>query len=349
MRVKSLDGANVTPSGKFVPMRVGILGAGGMGNVHARQYRKMPDVDLFFHDRSPDRSEAFASAFDATPKEDVESLIAAVDVVDICLPTDLHHDAGMKAIAAGRAVFVEKPISRDLQSAMQLADAAERAGVPLMPGQVVRFFPEFKTGREMVVKGAVGKPAAARTRRGGKAPTGSQGWFMDHARSGGILIDLAIHDFDWLRWTLGEVKSLYSRSVAAKTGSGPDYALTTLTFENGCVAHVESTWMDPNGFRASFEVAGSEGIVQFDTRDQPAIRIKTSANEEGGPDHLSVAETPLAPTDDPYYLELRAFLDAVSQRREPPVAAYDGVAALAIALAAIESATTDRVVTPQKI
>jgi len=308
----------------------------------------MSDVELYFHDRSAERAESFQTAHEAIAKDDFEALIAAVDVVDVCLPTDLHHEAGMKAIAAGRAVFMEKPLSRDIRSAIELADAAERAGVPLMPGQVVRFFPEFRTGRDMVVRGAIGKPAAARTRRGGKAPMGSQGWFMDHARSGGILLDLAIHDFDWLRWTLGEVKSLYSRSVAAKTGSGPDYALTTLTFENGCVAHVESTWMDPNGFRASYEIAGSDGLVHFDSREQPALRIKTSAEEGAGPDHLSVAETPLAPTDDPYYLELRAFLDAVGQRRVPPVTAYDGVAALSIALAALESATTDRVVAPQK-
>src|SRR5204863_4959008 len=143
-------------------------------------------------------------------------------------------------------------------------DAAAKANVPLMPGQVVRFFAEYATGNRLVKEGKVGKPAAARTRRGGLAPMGSHGWFQDYQRSGGVLLDLAVHDFDWLRWTLGEVKHLYSRSVGVATDGGPDYALTVLTFESGAVAHVESTWMDPSGFRTAFEVCGSEGMIQFD-------------------------------------------------------------------------------------
>ncbi len=82
---------------------------------------------------------------------------------------------------------------------------------------------------------------------------------MDHQRSGGVLVDLAIHDFDWLRWTFGEVVSVSSRSVASKSMKGPDYALTVLKHESGTVSHVETTWMDPAGFSTSFEVAGSYG------------------------------------------------------------------------------------------
>ncbi|PMZ00384.1 gfo/Idh/MocA family oxidoreductase, partial [Pseudomonas sp. FW306-02-F02-AB] len=84
-----------------------------------------------------------------------------------------------------------------------------------------------------------------------------------------------IHDFDWLRWTLGEVKSLYSRSVQARHGEGPDYCLTTLTFESGAIAHVESTWMDPSGFRTTFEVAGSAGLIQHDSRETSSLRTHT--------------------------------------------------------------------------
>ncbi|MBN9500710.1 MAG: hypothetical protein BGO01_16385 [Armatimonadetes bacterium 55-13] len=322
-------------------IKVGILGAGGMGNVHARHYRKMSDVEIYFFDPLTDKSEAFAKQWHATPLGSPEEVIQRCDVVDVCLPTDMHLEAGLKAIAAGRAVFMEKPMAKTVEECATLIEAATKANVPLSVGQVVRFFAEFKTGNRLVKNGAVGTPAAARTRRGGLAPLGSRGWFQDHARSGGVLLDLAVHDFDWLRWTLGEVKHLYSRSIGIQTGSGPDYALTTLTFESGCVAHVEATWMDPNGYRTTFEVAGNKGLIQHDSRTNAALKTTF--------DGKTVTDNALAPQDDPYFLQLSAFLTAVKNGTDPVVSGYDGAMAVSIALAAVESAKTGNVVTPARI
>lgn len=322
-------------------LKVGVLGAGGMGNVHARQYRKMPDVDLAFFDPDSEKTAAYVQRWDAKPLSSAEELISQSDVVDICLPTDLHIDLGLKAIAAGRAVVIEKPLSRTFEEGLKLVQAADKAGVALMPAQVVRFFPEFATGNRLVKEGKVGTPAAARTRRGGLAPKGTDGWFMDHERSGGILLDLAIHDFDWLRWTLGEVKHLYSRSVAAKTMTGPDYALTTLTFDSGAVAHVEATWMDPSGFRTAYEVAGSGGLIQYDSRETFTLRTTISGER-------TVSESNLSQTDDPYYRQLRGFLESLQKTGAPPVSALDGLMAVSISVAAIESTKTGKVVVPKR-
>lgn len=177
---------------------------------------------------------------------------------------------------------------------------------------------------------------------------------MDHARSGGVIFDLAIHDFDWLRWTLGDVKRLYARSVAAQRGSGPDYALITMTFDAGAVAHVEATWMDPSGFRVAFEVCGSGGMIEYDSRLAATLRTHVGAlSASGDPRDAATLpkggpEAPLSPTDDPYYQELRAFLDAVKSNAPPPVSPHDGWMAMSIALAALESAKTGRVVTPSR-
>lgn len=323
-------------------VKVGILGAGGMGNVHARQYQKMSDLDLHFFDPLPEKAEGYAKQWSATPLDSVEAVISKCDVVDVCLPTDLHTDAGLKAIAAGRAVFIEKPLARTLEDCRKLIGAAGDANVPLMVGQVVRFFPDFALGHRLVKSGKIGTPAAARTRRGGLAPVGSKGWFQDHHRSGGVLLDLAVHDFDWLRWTLGEVKHLYSRSVGISAGTGPDYALTTLTFETGAVAHVEATWMDPGGFRTTFEVAGSNGLIQHDSRQN--VALKTTV--EGG---KSFSDGAISATDDPYYKQLRGFIDAVKNGQETAVTGYDGAMAVSIALAALESAKTGRVVVPERV
>jgi predicted dehydrogenase len=144
------------------------------------------------------------------------------------------------------------------------------------------------------------------------------------------------------------VKHVYARSVQIKpdwleTYDPPesgDYALTTLTFESGCVAHVEATWMDPGGSRVTFEVCGSEGMIEFDSRRAPTLRTTTADG--------SRLEAPLGPEDDPYYLQLRAFVDSVKNGTEPPVSGLDGLQAVAIACAALESAQTGKVVAPTR-
>jgi predicted dehydrogenase len=319
-------------------MRVGILGTGHMGNTHARQYGKMPDVKIGYHDRHPDRADNFRNRWEAECCKSSDELIAWADVIDLCLPTDLHLEYALKAIAAGKAVFIEKPIAYTMEDGAKIVNEAAKAGVPLMVGQVLRFFPEYATARGVIKSGGIGRPAAARMRRGGPTPRGQNQWFLDIERSGGVLLDLVIHDFDWLRWTLGEIKHLYAKSVAVEKGNGPDYALTTLTFESGAVAHVEGTWMDPAGFRTTFEVCGSEGMVEFDSRTAPPLRVnKASGN---------VFDLAHAPEQDPYYLELRGFMDAVKNGTPPPVSGEEGLHALGISLAALQSAKTSKVLPP---
>lgn len=320
--------------------RIGILGAGGMGNVHGRHYRRMPDVELHFFEPDLERAKLYIDRWEARPSASLDALLKIVDAVDVCLPTDLHVEIGLKAIASGRAVLMEKPLANSLTAAQTLIEAAEAARVPFMVGHVVRFFPEFAAGNRLVKEGKIGKPAAARTRRGGLAPTGSDSWFMDHSRSGGVLIDLGIHDFDWLNWTLGPVAKLYSRSVGAASGSGPDYALTTLTYECGAIAHVESTWMDPNGYRATFEVAGSDGLIQFDSRQVQTLKTHSQGK--------LAQEAPLLGPDDPYYRQLRAYVSAVQGKSPVAVTGEEGFNALAVAFAALESAKSGKVLVPSR-
>src|SRR5947209_5797737 len=199
-------------------MRIGILGAGGMGNVHALHTRRIPGVELVFFERDHAKSKEFSARHEAKPTSSAEELIGQADIVDICLPSDLHFEFASKSVAAGKAIFVEKPLTKTLEEGAKLVSAAAKANVPFGVAHVVRFFPEFREAHNVVTSGKIGTPAAARTRRGGPAPRkGADDWFMDHTRSGGVLLDLAVHDFDWLRWTLGEVKFLYSRSLGAKT------------------------------------------------------------------------------------------------------------------------------------
>ena len=315
-------------------IRVGVVGCGGMGNVHARQYRKMSDVESFAFDLDAEKLKSFCETHQVTPTASFEDLLSKVDAVDICLPTDFHHQIALPTIASGLHLLVEKPMARTAAECEEMAIAADKAGTLLIPGHVVRYFPDFRKGHDLVKAGAVGQPAAARTRRGGKTPMGAGGWFRDASRSGGVLFDLAIHDFDWLRWTIGEVTAVTARSVAMTPGLHDgvgDYGLATLEFENGAIAHVEATWLDPAGFRTTFEVCGSGGMIEHDSRREVAMRM----TKESG----LVTEGAITSSDDPYFRQLRGFINAVQGKTKPEVTALDGLKAVQIAEAVITSAS----------
>lgn len=315
-----------------------------MGNVHARHYGSMPHVHLFAWDRDADKLGAFCKHHSATPANSYEDLLNKVSLVDICLPSHLHCEFALDAIRSKTPCLVEKPMGRTLEECRQMVAVAESEGVPLGVGHVVRFFPEHSMAHQLVKEGKVGKPSSVRLRRGGLAPLGSDAWFRDSSKSGGVILDLAIHDFDWLRWTLGECTQVFARSVRLgaavedATFEG-DYALCTLSFESGAVAHVESTWMDPAGFRTTLEVAGSDGLIEFDSRKTPAVRVQADNKQRN--------ESNMHRLDDPYYRQLSAVVSAVVCGQPMPVSGKDGLAAVSIALAAIESAKTGRPIKPE--
>lgn len=308
--------------------RVGILGAGGMGAVHAHAWRQIPEVEILAHD--PHGATRLEGVSDPGS---VPALLDASEIVDVCLPTDLHEEATVAALEAGKHVFLEKPAARTLAQAERIAEAANAADRVLGVGLVVRLFPEYARASQTVRSGQIGKPAACRVRRGGSAPTGIDRWFRDPERSGGILLDLAIHDFDWLRWTFGEPKRVYARHVRAEEG---EYALSTLTFASGLVAHVESTWLDPSGFRTAFEVCGSEGMLEYDSRRAPSLRWSMPG--------CTRTEHNYFPSEDPYRRQLETFLAATRGEGSPVAGIADAIAAQRICEGAIESAETGRVV-----
>lgn len=310
-----------------------------MGRVHSNHYRHLPHVKLAAYDANPEALDAFCSNYSVTACHSLDELFDHSDVVDVCLPTDLHYEIGLKAIAAGKHVLLEKPMARTTQECRELLQAAREAKVQLAPGHVVRYFADYERAHNLVVSGAIGRPGAARCRRGGKAPVGSAGWFRDATRSGGVLLDLAVHEFDWLSWTLGDVTSVMAQSVAFSGQEAVgDYGLATLTHAGGAVSHVEATWMDPAGFRMTFEVCGSEGMIQYDSRTSVAVR---TSNEKG-----TFTDNNLAGNQDPYFRQLSTWVSCVQSGEPYAVRPEDGFKAVAIAEAALQSAQAGKVVVP---
>lgn len=333
-------------------MKVAIIGAGTMGLFHGSAYAEMPGVELVgIVDARAEASEALAARLDTRAFASLETMLSATepDVIDVCVPTDQHRRCTEAAAAAGRHVICEKPMARTLADARAMVSACEAAGVRLFVAHVVRFFPEFVRARQLVEEGAVGRPGVIRTTRAGGFPTAHSDWYASFARSGGAIMDLVIHDFDWLRWTFGEVERVYARSLRGRTGERLDYALVTLRFGSGAIAHVEGSWAHREDFHTRLEIAGSRGIVEFDSRLTAPLRLHLdpdggAAAGGGGGSGVAVPESPLL--KNPYYLELEHFIDCIRNGAAPRVTAEDGYKALEIAMAALASAETGRPVRP---
>lgn len=326
--------------------RVALIGAGNIGEVHAKQWKLLPDAELVgVLDPRIDAAAALGKAY-----SDWEKLLsdAKPDIVDICVPTPLHREYVERAAAAGKAIFVEKPFGRTLADCEAMIAAVEKAGVAAGVGHVVRFFPEYAEAKRLVDSGAVGTPAAVRTARMGGFPilVDRPNWYADPAQSGGVALDLILHDFDWLRWTFGPVSRVFAQGLYGKPEhlGKMDYALVTLRFESGAVGHVTGSWAHPSGFRTTLEVAGDGGLVEYDSaKSAPLMSSLRSAGGGGG--GVAFPESPTAASDDPYYKELAAFVAALKSNGPMPVTVYEAREAVRIGLAALESIETGKVVT----
>ena len=315
------------PDARPEALKVGFVGLGRIASVHARHLRGLGVRDLFAFDADAARADVFADAQRATKTDSLGALIEGSDLVAVLAPNALHREIAERAIAAGRPVFIEKPVALEDIDADALA-RAESDGAFIAVGHVGRFFPGYAEAHDLAVSGALGKLAILRTTRVGGFPGKDRPWYGDHSRSGGVFVDLAIHDFDWLLWTAGPAVRVHARSVGANVGSGPDHGLATVTFASGALAHVEASWMEPGPFRTAFEIAGSGGLVEFDSLDSTSVRSARGA------------ELPLAPADDPYARQWCAILDALANGTPPPVGAKAAADALQLARAALESART---------
>ncbi|MDD9267318.1 Gfo/Idh/MocA family protein [Paenibacillus sp. GCM10023248] len=324
-------------------MKVAVVGCGGMGMWHAKSYAKMPGVELVAVCEPVFEQAANAAKLTgATPYETMDEMLAveAVDVISVAVPTYLHKEIVMQAARAGKHVICEKPIALHVEEAKDMIACCEENGVRLFIGHVVRFFPEYAQMKEQIDSGRIGRAGVANARRAGGHPGEARPWYLEADRSGGVIMDLMIHDIDYMRWTLGEVKSVYGMNRVVGT---TDYALVTLVFENGAVANLEAFWGYPGSFRYAAEFAGSDGLVRTDSMNSQSLQIRKSSPAEHGGKAVEIPQSPSF--KDPYYIELEHFLTCIREGTEPRVTVQDACRALEIARAALESVRTGQAVT----
>jgi predicted dehydrogenase len=313
---------------------VALLGAGGIAAPHAQGWSAL-GARLRIHSVNG-AEELAARTPGAVAVTSVDEAFDGADVVDICTPTTVHPENVRAAVAAGIDTFCEKPLARTAVEARELVDLADAAGVKLLPGHVVRWFPAYERLRAAVEDGELGDLAVLRFSRTGTRP--DRPWFHDVALSGGIVLDQMIHDLDQALWLAGDVSDVTAQQ-SRPTDDRVVTAQVVLTHTGGALSYVTGTW-GPVGttFRTTFEVAGTGGLLQHDSTAQPEVTI--DARDVGGSTGL------LPPTGavSPYQLILADFLAWVRGGPEPRLTAADGVAAVRVAEAALESIATGRTV-----
>ncbi len=319
-------------------MKIGIVGTGSMGTTHAAGWAETPATIGGFVGNTPAHTQALAAQYRVQAYPHFEAMLADVDVVDICTPTHLHHPQVLQAAAAGKHIVCEKPLARTVAQAQEMIAVCQKAGVKLLVAHVLRFFPEYARAQVMVSAGEIGTPAVLHLTRGTFRPKkAADNWFTDFEKSGGMMLDLMIHDFDYARWIAGDVARVFAKNISgAHPDVTADHSLVILTHRDGAISHVEGSWAYPPPlFRSRFEIAGSDGWLEFDSDKTAAIRLHLHQAQTDARD-VPQPGSPLL--ENPYTTQIKAFYRTLMENAPVPVTAADGLAALQISLAAIESA-----------
>jgi predicted dehydrogenase len=300
---------------------VAIVGAGFMGGAHAGNYSALGErVDVrWLCSRTEERAAKVAARVGAEVTRDLDDALRDPDVqiVDVCVPTDMHREVAERALAAGKHVFVEKPIAHTTEDADAIVAAADRSGTFFMVGLVLRFWPEYVELGRRVAAGELGTPLAVATHRL-SPPADWNDWMVDRSRSGGVPVDLLVHDFDQMNRLLGQARSVFAREPSR------DHVVAVVEYD-GAHAVAEGSMRMPVSFpfSSSIRVVGDSGAAEYVFRATPAEDggniggVDPSARGlrlfRGGADPETLEFDPV----DPWGPEIAYFVECVEQGRAP--------------------------------
>jgi len=326
-------------------LKIGMVGIGGISSVHLDAYTQLADRAKIVArcDKIPERANGTAEGLtiniggpstvkiDAKAYTDYRELVLDpdIDVVDVTLPTDLHADAAIAALEAGKNVISEKPMARTMEQCDRMIAAAKASGRTLMVAHCIRFWPEYEYLKELVDSGKYGKVTSAFFSRLSEKPIwSSENWLMDPKRSGGSILDLHVHDTDYITYLFGMPKAVSTRGRENEEGIG--YAFTQYQYDNNVEVMAEGGWDYPAKFpfRMTFRVRFEGAVVEWDAARAP-LTIYPYDGEQIVPE---------VSTEMGYLREIRYFLDCVARNEQPTtVKPNDARESVRIILAETES------------
>ena len=340
-----------TPNSR--PVNVAVVGLGFMGITHIKSYQQLANariaavcdaarlpVDGILTGVSGNihGTDAINLGKDIRTYKKLEDLLAdrEVDLVDLCVPTPLHGPQAITALQSGKHVLCEKPLARTSAIARDIVNAAKSAKGFFMPAMCMRFWPGWAWLKELQAQGHYGKILTARFRRVSAPPGWSRDSYFKGGDSGGALLDLHIHDTDFVQFLFGRPTAVYSTGQSRFSGA-IDHVVTQYHVANGATVYAEGSWLLTSGFGMSYTVIFERATVDFDSaRGGEALQLL----EEGKSPQVIKPEGV-----DGYVEELRHLVNSI-QAGQPPtiVTAADGLSAVEICEAEEKSIQTGSVV-----
>jgi predicted dehydrogenase len=334
-------------------VNVAVVGLGFMGVTHIKSYQQIPDARIIAvcdavrlpvngvlagvsgNISSPD---AIDLGKDIQTYKDLDDLLAnrEVELVDLCVPTPLHAPQAIAALKSGKHVICEKPLARTSAIARDIVRAAKSAKGFFMPAMCMRFWPGWAWLRELVADKTYGKALTARFRRVSAPPGWSRASYFKGGDSGGALLDLHIHDTDFVQFVFGRPSSVFSTGLSRFSGA-IDHVVTQYQVRGGTTVYAEGSWLLASGFNMSYTVMFERATLDFESaRGADALRL----DEEGKPSRFIKPDGV-----DGYVGELTHMIQSIQSGKRPTVVtAQDALSAVEICEAEEKSVKTGRVV-----
>ena len=328
-------------------LRVAVIGVGSMGSNHARVYRELPETELVaVVDDNYDQARLVADKYTTAYYQDHRKMLSEVrpDAVTIAVPTAEHVPVSLDALDSGAHILVEKPISATMDGGQQIIDRAIITNLKLMVGHIVRFNPAIQALKERLIAGDLGRIYQIVCRRIGPFP--------DRIRDVGVVIDLAPHDLDLMRYLTG----MNPMRVYAETGQRihtehEDLLFGLLRFPGDVTGALEINWLTPSKIREVL-VLGERGLYRVDDLTQDLYFYENiRANGTLWPtlqNLKGVSEGSMTRYHikryEPLKAELQAFIKAINGEIPVPVTGEDGLEAVRLALALVESGQNNQVI-----
>ncbi|EGB16484.1 oxidoreductase domain protein [Pseudodesulfovibrio mercurii] len=294
-------------------LKVGVVGLGRMGGIHLRNYTEMPGVEVVgVVDVDAKAREAVAARFGVRTFATLDELLAfEPDAVSVCVPTFLHHEAGMRLLDRGVAAIIEKPLAATAAEGEELVAKSREKGVPLMVGHVERFNPSIERVKSLLGDDVI----SVHIERVSPYPVRIQ--------DVGVIKDLGSHDIDLIRYLTGsDIKAVHA-VASASFGKHEDSALIAAEMENGVLAQITTNWVTP--FRSrKISVACKSKFVVADLIAQSVTEYSPFSETDKT---YSVREWPVVARE-PIKAELTAFLDALRNNTPVPITGEDGLEVL---------------------
>ncbi|MFZ1686977.1 MAG: Gfo/Idh/MocA family oxidoreductase [Flavobacteriales bacterium] len=320
-------------------LRVGVLGAGHLGRIHVQQWKELTGCQVVgIFDPHPEKREAVAQEFGVTALASMPELLAICDVVDVVTPTPYHFQCASAAMALGKHVFVEKPVTQTVEEALRLIDLAEEHNVKAQVGHVERFNPAFIQARPWLKD-----PMFIETHRLAE--------FQPRGTDVPVVLDLMIHDLDIVLNVVDSPVREVSASGVAVLSDSPDICNARIEFANGCVANLTASRISLKKMRKSrFFQRDAYIAVDMLAKEAEIVRMRTV---KGDPDPFAMTidlgekgireigfEKPVIPATNAIREELRSFVEAIGTNKPTEVPLLDGYRALELAHRVLDAMET---------